>query len=72
MNMRITSNHFGGHALTTIHPPDPGGPLERFLDEMPFTSLRFPGGTITERIAWDGRWHELFGEPNNSEARTVW
>lgn len=42
MSVMITGNHFGIHALKTIHAPDPDGALERFLDQIPFTDLRFP------------------------------
>ena len=56
----ITQNHFGGHALASIHTPDSGGALERLVNQIDFTSIRYPGGTITERIAMDGRWRDLF------------
>lgn len=59
--MLITHNHFGSHMLATKDPAISGGPLQRFTDLMGSKSLRYPGGTITERIAMEGRFDELFG-----------
>lgn len=60
--MKITGSHFGGHMLATKDTPDPGGPVERFDDLTGTTSLRWPGGTVTERIAQEGRLDDLFGD----------
>lgn len=61
--MQITSNHFGGHILAPKDPIDTGGPFLRFNDLIDFTSYRYPGGSITEDIALEGRFDDLFGDP---------
>lgn len=63
--MRITSNHFGGHMLATKDTPDAGGPVDRLDDLLGTTSLRWPGGSVTENIAREGRLDDLFGEPGD-------
>jgi hypothetical protein len=61
--MPITSHHFGIHAVARIHVPDQGGALERFLDQIPFTGLRYPGGSPTERDSLAGELTAIFGDP---------
>jgi hypothetical protein len=61
--MRISEKMFGGHLLVHKDVTDAGGPVERFTQFMNLSSLRYPGGTITERIAQEGRFDEIFGSP---------
>ena len=44
----ITNAHLGANVVFTKDYLDPGGPFDRFLQEMGTTFLRFPGGTVTE------------------------
>lgn len=45
----ITQNHLGMNTVFTKDYLDPGGPFDRFLQEMQTGFLRFPGGTVTEQ-----------------------
>ncbi|MCC5986491.1 MAG: hypothetical protein JJT95_02340 [Pararhodobacter sp.] len=44
----ITSQHLGANVVFTKDFLDPGGPFDRYLNEMHSGFLRFPGGTVTE------------------------
>lgn len=45
----ITERHLGANVLFDRNYLDPGGPFDRYLNEMQTGFLRFPGGTITEQ-----------------------
>lgn len=60
----ITSALFGGHMLLNKDMTDEGGPFERFYEQSGQTSLRYPGGTVTEQLSHrDGSLAEIFGKP---------
>lgn len=58
----VSSDFFGMNTLFTRDNLIEGGAYDTFLDEMATTSLRFPGGTVTE---------ELFS-PDNEVSEKFW
>ncbi|MCJ8138625.1 calcium-binding protein [Falsirhodobacter halotolerans] len=64
----ITSDLFGGHLLYNKDMADVGGPYDRYLDMIPTSSLRYPGGAVTEDLSpYDGSWDAIFHEDESSE-----
>ncbi|MDB6453330.1 calcium-binding protein [Falsirhodobacter sp. 20TX0035] len=60
----ITKDMFGGHMLYTKDMTDAGGPFDKFTDLIPTSSLRYPGGGVTEHLSpEDGSWDAIFGDP---------
>lgn len=46
----ITHSHFEVNAIFTRDFLDPGGPFDRMIQQMNWSELRFPGGTVTEGL----------------------
>lgn len=63
----ITKALFGGHMILDKDMTDEGGPFERFYEQTGQSSLRYPGGTVTEKLSHrDGSLAKIFGAPGTS------
>lgn len=51
---KITHSHFEVNALFTRNFLDPGGPFDRMIQQMNWSEMRFPGGTVTEELFYPG------------------
>lgn len=65
----ITNAHFGGNIVLTRDTADVSGPYEKMLNEISFSSFRYPGGSVTEEQTWEnGGLARMFGSPMSHES----
>lgn len=68
----VTTAHFGGNIIATRNGVSAGGPFQQGVDTLGLSSLRYPGGTVTEQY-FDPHgtvWEQLFGS-DRSEVATA-
>ena len=60
----ITHAHFGANVILTRDSLNDGQPFAETLKEIDFSSLRYPGGGVTEDQTWaNGGLDRMFGDP---------
>lgn len=60
----ITQSHFGGNIVLTRDSATPGEAYQEMLEEIDFSSFRYPGGSVTESQTWEnGGLSKVFGQP---------
>ena len=65
----ITNAHFGGNIVLTRDTANVSGPYEKMLNEISFSSFRYPGGSVTEEQTWkNGGLDRMFGSPMSHES----
>ncbi len=68
----VSAEMFGGNIVASRNTLVPGGPFDIIVDKLGVTSLRYPGGTVTEQFfdPLSDLWDQLFG-PSNTDYVTA-
>jgi Ca2+-binding RTX toxin-like protein len=69
----VSNAHFGGNIVATKNGVSEGGPFQQGVDTLGISSLRYPGGTLTEKY-FDPHgtvWDQLFGSDRSDYATST-